>query len=331
MASAKFQVGMAVIILLNTIYVLVDGAVRNSANEDNPVWIFFEVLFTVIFIVEFVLKFKDERLKYFKDASNIFDFFLVIVGTIGCLVELLTRGEGQDLGASEARTLRVVRVFRVLRFLRIFRLIRKDWMDFISPEVVSYMKTIRVFTGFVRAHTAAQARLMKYFIGDHGPSEGTAEVARCILQSQCAIYKAIALAVTAKKRMDASILEQIESVTHMLHVAEGLENYVLEAHDLGALNARETEHILHPLHHKIQHMMRDMQHLHGGKLSHSPEKDPYPDKLTSADVIIAASEGFQEDGMDIDALIAASYDHESEKMQLELDTVAYDDEVWVAA
>jgi sodium/hydrogen exchanger 10/11 len=271
MQSAKFQIGMALIILLNTIYVLVDGAVRSPANDSNPVWMVFEVLFTVIFIVEFVMKIKDERCKYFRDGSNIFDFFLVVVGTAGCVVELATMGEGSDLGASEARTLRVVRVFRVLRFLRLFRLLRKDWMDFISAEVMSYMKTIRVFTGFVRAHTAAQALLMKYFLGAQGSSEGKAEVARCILQSQSSVYKAISLTVSAKKRMDGHVLEEIESVTTMLKVAEGLENYVLAAHDQGALSAREAEHMLHPLHHAIQHMMKDMRQLHGGKAGHSSE------------------------------------------------------------
>jgi hypothetical protein len=248
--------------------VLVDGAIRNSTNEDNPVWLLLEVVFSIIFIVEFAMKFKDERFKYFKDGSNIFDFFLVIVGTLGCLVEVATAGEGSDLGASEARTLRIVRVFRVLRFLRVFRLVNKDWMDFISPEVVSYMKTIRVFTSFVRAHSNAQVLLMKYFLGDQGSGEGKAEVARCILQSQCSNYKAIALATTAKKRMDAGVLNQIETVSQMLNVADGLENYVLEAHDHGALSAKETENILHPLHHEIHHMMKDMQHLFGGKAAH---------------------------------------------------------------
>jgi hypothetical protein len=268
-ASPTFNLSMAALILANCVYVLIEEGARNEKNKDNAGWAFCEILFTFIFIVEFAVKFKAIGWAYFKDAGNIFDFVLVVLGFAGVVVMFVT--EEGDLGASEARMLRIVRIFRVLRFLRVFRFFRTE-LDWVDPECVAYMKTIRVLESFIQAHLSSQALLVKFFGGKSKMEDDKAEIARCVLQSQAQIYKAISLTIAAKKQMDTTSLQEIERVHQMLHVTEGLEKYVMEAYDCGAISSKEAESILEPLHHKISHIMQEMKSLR--KKGNSDGKGP---------------------------------------------------------
>merc|ERR1711948_175276 len=124
--------------------------------------------------------------------------------------------------------------------------------DTLSPEVMAYMRTIKVFSCFIKAHLTSQLLLVKYFGGNGKIDEvEEAELARCILQSQVCVYRAIALTVDAKKRTNKECLLELEWAEKMLQVTEGLESFVMKAHEDGAISGRETDSILHPLRGKM--------------------------------------------------------------------------------
>lgn len=267
MSSAPFTMGMPVAIVFNCLYVLVDENVRNDDNNNDAGWLATEAVFCVIFLIEFGVKFGAMKVTYFKDASNVFDFVLVILGVVGLIVSSMSQGQNTGMGSSEARIIRVARVFRILRFLRIFRLFHAKLSTDaeISLHVANHIQRMTTTRTFVTAHLLAQVQLVKYF-GGNGKidTEDESEMARCILQSQIACYKAITLGVEETKTMDSALVTELDWVYQRKGITEGLEHFVMEAHHDGALSAREAEAILHPLHGLILESMKEIQHLSEG-------------------------------------------------------------------
>jgi hypothetical protein len=188
----------------------------------------------------------------------------------------------------------------VLRFLRVFRLFRSSLFkvsDAVSPEVLTYMKTITVFSCFIEAHLSSQVLLIKYF-GGNGKIDSIdeAELARCILQSQVEVYKAITVIVSAKKRMDADLLNEMEWAVSMLKVTEGLEKFVMDAHEDGAINDRDTESILHPLHHKISECLKTLEKLDRG---HKPCRQQATSKRKSDSIVPVSTNCFSDSKGDV--------------------------------
>merc|ERR1712050_414921 len=89
-------------------------------------------------------------------------------------------------------------------------------------------------------------------------------IGRCILQSQTMVYKAIALAVQEFGHMDTTLVEELKFVKQRKHITEGLERFVMEAYKDGALSTRETEAILHPMHHQLYECLEELKKCTGG-------------------------------------------------------------------
>merc|ERR1719401_1078336 len=103
-----------------------------------------------------------------------------------------------------ATIIRMLRVFRVLRFLRIFRLFHARRLSAdreVSVEVAERMHKINTLLCFARAHLRSEVDCVRYFGGNGkiDDPETESEIARCILQSQCSVYSALALAVKEQK------------------------------------------------------------------------------------------------------------------------------------
>merc|ERR1719174_879020 len=109
-------------ILVNAVFMLVEERHRNSANDDDLIWVLSDLVFTSIFTIEAVMKLVDRRCMYFLDGWNCFDFCLVLSGIIGLFFELLALGFSDY--SNEGRLVRIARVFRVLRLVRLVRLWR---------------------------------------------------------------------------------------------------------------------------------------------------------------------------------------------------------------
>jgi len=266
-ASTAFSVIMFGLVICNGVWVLVEEEIRADQDEGDPFWVIGEIFFTGAFAIEFLLKFVDLRLQYFMDGWNLFDFTLVIAGIIGIILELLSPAERNvSGGASEARLFRFAKVFRILRLLRLFRLFRiyqviqaKFKNVQLSPAVAEHMTKISLLVAFVQAHTASQNELVKY-LGECDKDLNMVEVARCILQSQTCVYKALFMAVQEELNLDPDMLLSVNSVRESKVVTEELEGFILGAMEGGLIGARDAESILDPLHdhiRKCMHLIRD--------------------------------------------------------------------------
>lgn len=252
--SVVFNMCMAFIICMNALFIILEQNERDTSNTNHIAWFIIELVFNVIFTTELVIKVIIFRLGYFKRCWNIFDLVLVVLGLFGLVIEIIVKGsdvKGNDL-SGEARLLRMNRVFRVLRIIRIFRLAKfirilrarlahKD----LSLELAEHLQTITVLRAFVRAHAKSQVALLN-FIGTDGGLRSVEE-ARCIVESQTQIYKAITLAANEAKTVSPEILSGMALLRSNINATAELTNFVLTANKAGVINSREAECVLHPL------------------------------------------------------------------------------------
>merc|ERR1719379_2163678 len=141
--STKFNMGIAVAILLNSVVVMIEELAKTEDNKDHAGWLVADGFFTFVFVVEFLLKVIALKLDYFRDAWNRFDFFLVVVGVAGLIMNIFTQG-GEAKLAGQTRVMRLARVLRTMRFLRIFRLFnaRLGRDKFVSMDLAKQMTKI---------------------------------------------------------------------------------------------------------------------------------------------------------------------------------------------
>merc|ERR1719171_1704195 len=100
----------------------------------------------------------------------------------------------------------------------------------ISVDVARHMKRITTLVCFASAHLTAEEQLVKYF-GANGKidDDDEAEMARCILQSQLSVYKALMLGVSEGRQMNQDLLKELKWVYQRKAVTEHLESFVLSA------------------------------------------------------------------------------------------------------
>lgn len=231
---------------------------------NQAVLLVIEIFFNAVFALEFLTKFGALRCSYFSFAWNWFDFILLGLGMVGLVADAMA----VDV-SSESRIFRFNRVFRVLRILRIFRLLKlykvllskysgKD----ISLKLAEHLQTITVSRAFVRAHVGAQEAFTKFFVG-----EGNAfscEQARCIMESQTEIYRAIAMAATEANDVEATTLHGMSLLRENVRITGELSRFVLEANEAGVISSQEAECLLHPLQDNVRVFNTKMRQTQGG-------------------------------------------------------------------
>jgi len=140
---------------------------------------------------------------------------------------------------------------------------------YVSKEVATTMHRITTLVCFMRAHLETQKDMMKYFSGN-GKIDDRAtedELARVILQSQCAVYEAIEMAVTEERRMESrQLLKEVLWARQRKNITEDLEEFVWDAYKDGGISSREAESILHPLHTHIARCLKKINSLTDGEL-----------------------------------------------------------------
>mmetsp|Transcript_7852 Transcript_7852/g.17247 ORF Transcript_7852/g.17247 Transcript_7852/m.17247 type:complete len:1246 (+) Transcript_7852:169-3906(+) len=252
--SAWFNIGISVVILLNGIWIAIEEKYQTDANNDQLLWLLGDAFFTVIFTVEAVLKLWVLHFAYFKDGSNVFDFVLVVLGILGFIFTTLSYAQGNSGQGDITGIIRISRVFRVLRFLRVFRLFNAKLSrdKLVSHELSCIMFRIMTCMSFIGAHLSSQKALIKYF-GGNGKidCEDEVEIARCIVQSQLSVYKAIGVVSQMERQMNAELVADLKNTLERKEIAEELEEFVMNAMQEGAITSREAESILDPLHHQI--------------------------------------------------------------------------------
>jgi hypothetical protein len=279
--STKFNILITLAILGNSITVVLEELLKDKpkacdeTQESEVAWLVIDGIFTGIFILEFVLKFAWLKCAYFCGAGNAwnrFDFFLVIAGTFGLVMNCLTKAGGASLG-NQARLIKLARLLRTMRFLRVFRLLNAKFNadKYVSPDLAKHMKKITTLYCYIKAHLMAQNDLVKYFGGNgRVDTKEENEIARCVLQSQVFTYKALVAAATTQKQIDKDapeVLEELKNLYLRKTITEGLSHFVEKAHSDGAINAKHAHDILHPLHKEMGMCMKEWNERVDGVMS----------------------------------------------------------------
>jgi hypothetical protein len=262
--SVHFNVIMSMILVGNSVYIAIENFARKESNYKLAVWTVMEVVFSTMFLIEFMIKLLALKCSYFYDAWNLFDFSILCLSLFGIVVEFVIASESDADVHKEARIFRLNRVFRVLRIFRTVRLFRffntlrakllhKDF----SLQLAEHVRTITACRAFIIAHCKAQSQLAVYF-GDKGKIRSGAE-ARCILESQTEVYKAIMLAVEEAVEIDDETLLGMRLLRDNVKLTGKLAEFVHAAHKAGVVNAREAETMVHPLQNHVRIFNLQMQ------------------------------------------------------------------------
>lgn len=254
--STGFTILMAITIVLCAIFIAIEQA--QGDNVQNYVfWLVVEITFNAAFTAEFIIKFLALKFRYFYDGWNIFDFVLVLVGLAGVVLEFIMNEDNDNDISTKHSLFRINRVFRVLRIIRVLRLFKffqllkaKLARKSISLELAEHLQLITVFRAFTKAHAKAEEELIR-FLGNNGEVQ-SCEEARCILESQVHMCRAIALAAAEADEVDRKKLADMQILRESIHITEGFEAFIMDGHRQGILNAREAACILHPLHKGIR-------------------------------------------------------------------------------
>jgi len=125
-----------------------------------------------------------------------------------------------------------------------------------SLEVAEHMQTMAILIGFIRAHLLSQQQFFRLLCGEEDQCRVcSVEVARCMLQSQMGVYRALRFAVARSGKLDKQNLTQVNNVKESKRITEELEHFILSAWETGVISAREAESVLHPLHDHIKQCM----------------------------------------------------------------------------
>ena len=73
-------------------------------------------VFLAIFTIEMTMKIIAQRLEYFKDTWNLFDFLIVTITLVLCFLSLVFSVD--ENYANISGFLRIVRILRLIRLLR---------------------------------------------------------------------------------------------------------------------------------------------------------------------------------------------------------------------
>jgi len=307
--SQPFALGCVCAILLNAIYVAADEIVRDSKNDKHPLWLVCEWLFCVVFAAEAAIKISHSRQKYFKDGFNKFDFFLVLLGIVGAITSTMSFTSDEEMtveGSNEGRIIRISRVLRTMRFLRIFRLFhaRLSADKFVSRELAVCMHKMQTLTCFVHGHILAQKQLTKYFMGDRENIKDV-EIARCILQSQASVHKALISIISVQRTMDTDLLDELHYTKERKRIVENLEAFVQDATDEGAISSKDAHAILHPMHAEIATCLNVINKRTDGFVNRKLEDSGSAPVAKAVSTFVGAGTAKDKGGRDADAKAAA--------------------------
>eukprot|EP00927_Polykrikos_kofoidii_P013430 TRINITY_DN15856_c0_g1_i2.p1 TRINITY_DN15856_c0_g1~~TRINITY_DN15856_c0_g1_i2.p1 ORF type:complete len:504 (+),score=98.31 TRINITY_DN15856_c0_g1_i2:80-1591(+) len=176
--SDKFNFVIGVVIVSNAALI----GVETDFGRDNILIAMCESLFNFIFLTEFLLRFRQFGRQYFKEAWNIFDLTLVLIGTADLwIIPLFLKYTGgaaspdSQIGyeLSAMRLLRILRLMRVLRVIRLFRMFQQLHLIMQAfqkaAQIVCIMGLIIGILDYVLAIMLTQG------IGQHASDYGQAE------------------------------------------------------------------------------------------------------------------------------------------------------------
>lgn len=250
--SVVFTMGVGAMIVANALYLSVLSIFVHPGRVANPGTFAVEIMFSSVFALEMLIKLYYFGWLYFSKGWYLFEGGMVLTSCLGIAL---------DQSGCVWRLSLLFMDLRLLRMTRFHRIVR-TWMRHyfnaeISEDMARSMTTISALVSFVHAHVSSQRDFVRFFGVDNdstigGDSVDNPEVARCLLQSQTAVYKALAMAATETQHVIPGLLERVCLERQSKRVAEDLQHFVLEAHNSGVISMRDAESILHPLHDHMQ-------------------------------------------------------------------------------
>lgn len=164
--SNNYNMLIGLVILMNA---LVIGIETDYGREQFQC---FEHLFNACFFIEMLMRVTQLRMDYFYEAWNLFDFSLVITGTLDLWVLPLLTGKSGDPTGSDffgftslrlLRMIRVLRLMRVLRVVRIFRMFRQLFL--IMQAFAKAFQVVLIVSGFIIILNYCYAIVLTQLVG----------------------------------------------------------------------------------------------------------------------------------------------------------------------
>jgi len=123
--SDKFEKVCLLVIILNIVYIFneTNYSMANKTEDKSSLLKTLELAFATYYFIEITLKLLVHRLYFFCNEElrwNLFDFFLVVIGT----AELIVRYSLNDVFVLNPTFLRMFRILRISKIFRIIRLLR---------------------------------------------------------------------------------------------------------------------------------------------------------------------------------------------------------------
>jgi len=265
--SVGFRLAMFLVIIANSVVILIEEYEKPAKGSTEEVLLFVtECIFVGLFTMESFMNIFYQRLHYFFDTWQVFDFVLVILGWVGVGFEIAdwgVTGTSSQI-AQTVRVLKILRATRLLRLLKSFRGVVESIRNSSDTQEISMrIRRFIIYSAFVRAHTHAQHELIR-FLGRYGKPDQI-ELARCTMQSLTDCYKAMRLCAEQEMHIDRWMLEERVTCIGSIEACAKMEECVSEARDGGILSSSEAEALLHTVHSYWHGFERRVEDLRQGK------------------------------------------------------------------
>eukprot|EP00419_Tripos_fusus_P005874 CAMPEP_0172685854 /NCGR_PEP_ID=MMETSP1074-20121228/20531_1 /TAXON_ID=2916 /ORGANISM="Ceratium fusus, Strain PA161109" /LENGTH=1191 /DNA_ID=CAMNT_0013505075 /DNA_START=29 /DNA_END=3604 /DNA_ORIENTATION=+ len=253
--SPGFHIFIFLAILANAVFVVFEEYLVSDTQATT--WLIVEAVFMVVFTVEFFFRFFAQGREYFQHCWNVFDLVVLLLG-LGIFalntVNVINGATPKSNPAQQARLLHILRAVRLVRLIKSWELARAVLTgDMASIHTTERIHRLCILLGFIRAHVAAQEQLIR-FLGRHGKLD-CAMLARCIIQSQTGVYKAMIVFIYQESHVDQWLLDEKEACENSIEALSKMEAFVNDARDGGVVSISEAECLKHTVHQYIGMLM----------------------------------------------------------------------------
>ncbi|CAE8625453.1 unnamed protein product [Polarella glacialis] len=279
--SQRFQTFVSASIMVSVIIDIVYDSMKPNSESLRPMWLGVSIGLLAIFLLEQSVRLFAYKTAYFKKASNVFDALLVLLITIGIILEL--SGMKNWLFAADFWVFRLIRVFRLIVPTRVadaiqfWQQIKKKFSGKgFSEEQAICMEHILMYTAFCKAHVHAQHEFVEFFGRKHMPLPG--EQACVILESHTLVYKASVATLKAAASLDQEALDDINILREGSNAVKTMRKFISQAQEQNVISSSAAETLMEPMVHKQREWIN---HIHGVELgTNSPGDKNLPVRRT---------------------------------------------------
>jgi len=241
-----------------------------------------ELISTLFFLAELLLRLVacGGLCSFFRNGWNVLDSAFVFVA-VGGLAVRIAGAPTAELHANYprdevqvARSLVVLHKLPAVNLGRICRAVRSSWAAFCGTshrvERAMHITKLEILFHFIRAHTAAQQKLVRFF-GLRSRGIGAAEVKQCILMSQISVYHAKTVCAYEEEHLKSWMLDEKQVCQDSVKVTTELEHFVESARGGGVLSSSEAELLIHTMSDYVRSFERRISKMRKGRMTCGPQ------------------------------------------------------------